>query len=148
MTNLNHVAIRCMDNPTHQMLKEADGIRCFICDGPTVPIPVTEELYDQLPSYSKLRKKYRHPKSKALSVDINTDKLQLKLRAIGKHIEALSKEIEVIDKAEPCIECGSICYEENKVYPDNSEDNPFYWVRECADCGHSIELPTRLEGSE
>lgn len=33
----------------------------------------------------------------SISVDMNTDKLQLKLRAIAKHVEALADELDAID---------------------------------------------------
>ena len=34
----------------------------------------------------------------SIQIDLNTDKLQLKLRAIAKHAEALADELERIDK--------------------------------------------------
>lgn len=81
-----------------------------------------------------------------LVVGMNTDKLKLKLRAIAKHAEALANELDAIDNAWECPNCA----ESN--YQDLHANNEFEF-RICNECNHaftgeSIELPTRLEGSE
>ena len=53
MTNLNRVAIQCVNDSKHRMFKETDGARCVECEGIMNPIPVSEEEYRLLPSYNK-----------------------------------------------------------------------------------------------
>lgn len=80
----------------------------------------------------------------SISVDMNTDKLQLKLRVIANHCEALANELDAIDSTWQC-ECG--CTE----YVDEGFINSCM-KRICNDCGAAYvidnDLPTRLEGSE
>lgn len=83
-----------------------------------------------------------------IDIEMNTDKMQLKLRTIAKHAEALANELDAIDNAEPCVNCGSINRTKSKLFTDNNEDEPLCCVEECDDCGHTVELPTRFEGSE
>ena len=80
----------------------------------------------------------------SISVDMNTDKLQLKLRAIAKHAEALADELDAIDNMVVCPDCNGseVCamYAAGEIYHAS-----------CNDCGRVIvddSLPTRLEGSE
>ena len=87
----------------------------------------------------------------SISVEMNTDKLQLKLRAIAKHTEALVDELDRIDNAWQC-DCGSIEYVD-KTLTNGRTDEVFYSTRTCNNCGESYainddELPTRLEGSD
>lgn len=153
MTNYNHVANYCMDNPEHPTFRATDGARCVECNGMVNVKPVTKEQYRGLPTYRQLcneRKrpyqfkaqclvcdhqgtvlhnskeeyqevtvcpkckgafvdiwkivKYKQTESKGQSntvdVDINTNKMQLKLRAIAKHCEALSNELDAISNSE------------------------------------------------
>ena len=68
-----------------------------------------------------------------VSVGMDTNKLQLKLKAIAKHAEALAKELDEIDEAE-CPQCGS-CEHETIFYGhyDYKHGNKLYI---CRDCGH------------
>ncbi|MER2048153.1 MAG: hypothetical protein ABTA23_07945 [Solibacillus sp.] len=150
MTNYNHVANYCMDNPEHPMFRATDGALCVKCRGMVNVKPVTKAQYNKLPTYQQLcneRKrpyqfkaqclvcdhegmvfhnskedyqevnvcpkckgafvdtwklaKYKRDERKGqsirLGVDKDTDKLQLKLRAIAKHAEALANELNAID---------------------------------------------------
>lgn len=87
----------------------------------------------------------------SISVDMSTDKLQLKLRAIAKHAEALANELEAIDTAWQC-DCGATEYAESKLFDDDKR--MVEGVRRCMGCGESYailsddDLPTRFEGSE
>lgn len=80
------------------------------------------------------------------TIDANTNKLQLKLRAIAKHIGALADELDAIDNMFICPQCGNsdIC----KSYINGGLNRV-----SCNGCGYVItdeddELPTRFEGSE
>lgn len=82
-----------------------------------------------------------------IGVEVNTDKLQLKLKAIVKHAGALADELDAIDDMKECPACGSLEYE--TFYEDNVlKDN------QCKRCGKHFsfpiddELPTRIEGSK
>ncbi|MFJ7831788.1 hypothetical protein ACIQXU_16375 [Peribacillus sp. NPDC097284] len=60
----------------------------------------------------------------SIDVDMHTDKLQLKLRAISKHTAALADELDEIDKS-ICPECGDLMerttfYEDKKVFHSTS----------------------------
>lgn len=80
----------------------------------------------------------------SISVDMNTDKLQLKLRAIAKHAEALADELNRIDNMIECPECGG-----GDVCEMHINNEPTY--ASCNYCGHVIhddDLPTHLEGSD
>lgn len=84
-----------------------------------------------------------------ITVDVGTEKIQLKLRAIATHCEALADELDVIDKLEPCRGCGSFNYSTCKV--QHSDGELFSCYIECHGCGvkyHDEDLPTRLEGSD
>lgn len=61
-----------------------------------------------------------------VNVDADTSKLQLKLKAIAKHAEALAYELEAIDGA--CDECGSMEY----IHLQTPESLP---TKKCAMCG-------------
>lgn len=89
----------------------------------------------------------KEPKGITVSVNMDTDKMQLKLRAIAEHTTALADELDRIDNLEPCRECGSLNHSVSKVYDG---DELFSHYIECHDCGvkYHDELPTRLEGSE
>ena len=58
-------------------------------------------------------------KKLTITVDANTSKLQLKLKAIAKHAEALANELDAIDNEWVC-DCGSgeltTIFEDNKPY--------------------------------
>lgn len=80
----------------------------------------------------------------SILVDMNTDKLQLKLRAIAKHCEALADELDAIDNVFICPNCNGldVC----TMYAAGELAHA-----SCNDCGyviHDDSLPTRLEGSD
>lgn len=100
----------CMDNPEHQMFKgNADGARCPKCKGLVNIKEVSNEEYYELPTYQELRQKLNtinnNQKAINIEVDMNTNNLSAKLRAIAKHAEALANELEAIDAAK-CPNCG------------------------------------------
>lgn len=74
------------------------------------------------------------PSNTGAVIDIDTSKLQLKLRAMSKHFGALADELESID-ARKCIKCGS-CYlnVEEFTAGDKVESRS---VR-CKSCGHEV----------
>ncbi|MEK3728629.1 hypothetical protein [Lysinibacillus sp. FSL W8-0953] len=81
-----------------------------------------------------------------IEVGVDTDKLQLKLRAIAKHVGALADELDGIDKGIGCDNCKSY-----HVY----ETGPEHLA--CGNCKMQFhktnamlynESPTRLEGGE
>lgn len=85
-------------------------------------------------------------KTMTIAIDMSTDKLQLKLKAVAKHCEALGKELDAIDNAWQC-DCGSYDYSDH-TYPSGSLAK-----RICDKCKESYvvpndDLPTRLEGSD
>lgn len=87
----------------------------------------------------------------SISVDMDTDKMQLKLRAIAKHAEALADELDAIDNAWQC-ECGATDYSDveiaRKLYRRTCEGcKETFVINEDAE-GYDDELPTRLEGSD
>lgn len=50
-----------------------------------------------------------------IELETNTDKMQLKLRAIAKHTEALANELDAIDNAWQCDYCGHHEYVKHHV---------------------------------
>lgn len=75
-----------------------------------------------------------------IGVEMDTDKLQLKLRAIAKHAEALADELECIDNDWRCDDCGS--YNFSTLF---SDDLAAYQA--CSECGKKVEsdeLPTKV----
>ncbi|MGA4519606.1 hypothetical protein ACPA0F_20320 [Solibacillus silvestris] len=70
----------------------------------------------------------------SISVDVETNKLQLKLRAIAKHTEALADELDAIDNTWQC-DCGSLNYTDH-VYPSGS-----LTTRVCNGCKESYIVP-------
>lgn len=84
---------------------------------------------------------------KDLKIKLFDDKEVLRLRAFAKHFEALANELDAIDNAEPCVECGSINHTESNLYDGNNEE-PVLSVKQCDDCGHSVESSTHLEGTD
>lgn len=85
-----------------------------------------------------------------VAVEIDTDKLQRKLRAIAKYTEALADELDAIDNSWQC-KCGSINYEDSILNNAETEEVVAH-ERECNECHKVIsmidELPTRPEVSE
>ncbi len=71
--------------------------------------------------------------------------MQLKLRAIAKHAEALADELDVIDNAWECEYCGHDEYVVHRILGNDK-------LCKCAKCNEKCvindDLPTRLEGSE
>ena len=143
MTNLNRVAMYCVDNPEHPMFRETDGARCVECNSLVSIKPVTEAQYYGLPTYQQLRDQ-RKPKTKqslSISVDMDTDKMQLKLRAIAKHAEKLADELAAIDNAWQC-DCGSFKYEDSFLYAGNDEEEPHSSSRQCREYGEYYAIPS------
>ncbi|MER2057849.1 MAG: hypothetical protein ABTA16_03430 [Niallia sp.] len=65
-------------------------------------------------------------KSLSISVDMDTNKMQLKLRTIAKHTTALADELDAIDNAWQC-DCGA------SDYTDLHSDSPVV-ERVCNKC--------------
>lgn len=59
-----------------------------------------------------IRPDKKEPKGITVSVDMDTDKMQLKLRAIAKHVGALADELDAID---------AINDEELPTHPEGSD---------------------------
>ena len=84
-----------------------------------------------------------------IGVEMNTDKLQLKLRAIEKFVGALGDELDRVDNLKECPKCGKLMIS-SEMYLDNELKSI---NREC-ECGYVMgcdfgnELPTHLEGSK
>ena len=83
----------------------------------------------------------------SISVDMNTDKLQLKLRAIAKHCEELARELDAIDNAVYCPKCGG-----GDVCTLRVGEDLKLAEASCNDCGYELpiddDLPLRPEGSD
>lgn len=82
----------------------------------------------------------------SITVDVGTDKMQLKLRAIAKHVGALADELDAIDNAWRCEYCGHGEYTVHHILGQEK-------LCKCAKCDEKCvvpndELPTRLEGSQ
>ena len=75
----------------------------------------------------------------SISVDMDTNKMQLKLRAIAKHTEALANELDAIDNAWQC-ECGLIDYEDSKLHATYTKDAKSF-SRKCTNCGERYYMP-------
>jgi len=88
----------------------------------------------------------KEAKGITVSIDMDTDKMQLKLRAIAKHVGALADELDAIDNTW-MFDCGSLDYSDH-TYPSGTSV-----TRVCDKCKESYiipneELPTQLEGSD
>lgn len=82
----------------------------------------------------------------SISVDMDTRNMQLKLRAIAKHTEALANELDAIDSAWQCA-CGCTQYVDEGLI--NSEtDAVIYEKRVCNDCGEAYAITDSIEGNE
>lgn len=73
----------------------------------------------------------------AVDIDINTNKLRDKLRAISKHVTALADDLEQIDKS-VCPECGGAM--ETKTY--YVEGKVYHSTNECTVCDYREAIPT------
>ena len=71
-------------------------------------------------------------KTMHIGLDMNTDKLQLKLRAISKHLDALADELDSIDN-ETCNKCGSPDLHEENFY---AGDRVVHRTITCNSCGY------------
>lgn len=69
-----------------------------------------------------------------LSIDIESTKLALKLRAVGKYATALADELDAIDNAWQC-DCGSYDYSDH-TFPSGYMAN-----RICDKCKESYVVP-------
>lgn len=87
--------------------------QCLVCDHKGTVLHNTKEEYQEVTVCPKCKgafvdiwklAKYKQEERKGQSiqndVDMNTDKMQLKLRAIAKHCEALAVELYAIDNLE------------------------------------------------
>ncbi|MBL3644022.1 hypothetical protein JMN23_16840 [Bacillus sp. RHFB] len=70
----------------------------------------------------------------SIAVNMNTDRLQRKLRAISKHTEALVNELDEIDK-DVCQVCGEVM-EASTLY---AEDKEVSATTTCLKCGITID---------
>lgn len=86
-----------------------------------------------------------------VNVEMNTDKLQMKLRAIAKHTEALANELADIDNRWQCKNCGSTDYFED-IFTEMFSGDKLYTKRTCLECCEEYvyddELPTQPEVSD
>lgn len=78
LTRFYCLSKECGFEETTHKLKE--GIPCPKCKGPVLSQEVKKES-----------------KTLSIQVDMDTDKMQLKLRAIAKHVSALADELDSID---------------------------------------------------
>ena len=99
------IAYQCMNDSTHLFKgKSLDGVQCPICRGPVSHKPYDEQEHSELTEYRELVKQNRVTYDKkevkqalvAMGIDLDTNKFELKLRAIAKHTEALANELETI----------------------------------------------------
>jgi len=67
-----------------------------------------------------------------LTVDINTENMQRKLRVISSHAEALADELQEIDDS-TCPECGSEM-DETRAYAGNELTETGYNCEDCDYC--------------
>ena len=84
-----------------------------------------------------------------IDLGVDTNKMQLKLRAIAKHTEALADELDAIDNAWQCPNCDESNYDDyfaGKAFKHRvcNACNTFYDGQDITD----DDLPTRLEGSD
>lgn len=77
-----------------------------------------------------------------IGVEMNTGKLQLKLRAIAKHVGALADELDAIDNLKECEACGSYKTVTESLIDDDT-NNIISAIVKCDDCGN--ELPNQLK---
>lgn len=86
-----------------------------------------------------------------VNVEMNTDKLQMKLRAIAKHAEALANELDEINNRWQCNGCGCTDYFED-TFTEMFSGDKLYTKRICLECGgeyvYDEELPTQPEVSD
>lgn len=66
----------------------------------------------------------------SINVDVDTEILSVKLKAIAKHAQALADELDMID-ATVCDRCGKSC-EKSIIYADGEE---LYKNVHCPSCG-------------
>ena len=91
----------------------------------------------------------KEPKGITVLVDMDTDKMQLKLRAIAKHVGALADELDKIDSFDECPKCSKLM-STSKLYSSYELKS----VNSKCECGYIMgcdfgnELPTQLEGSD
>ena len=65
-----------------------------------------------------------------IELDITTEKLKAKLKAISNHAEALADELKEIDNAELCDECGEFLVKVT-AYAGDSDIESGYYCPEC-----------------
>ncbi|MFD4492980.1 hypothetical protein [Lysinibacillus fusiformis] len=99
----------CENNHRFRLGNNEDGYNfCPECNQliRVVPADVTkgEPFTLQHLSHAVIKKKKPKTSARNLSIEVlmNTDKMQLKLRAIAKHVSALADELDNIDKDIEC----------------------------------------------
>lgn len=138
----------CSNNHRFRVGITGDGYRnCPECNDllKQVHADVTKGEPFTLQYLSQAFIKKKEPKSSTgnLSIDVamNTDRMQLKLRAIAKHAEALADELDAIDNAWQC-DCGSFKCEYSKFFSGDSGEEPYLSYRECLECGEQYVIPS------
>lgn len=94
------------------------------------------------------RRQSKENKASGLSIAINmdTNKMQLKLRAIAKHTEALANELDAIDNVWQC-DCGCTKYVDESLIKSGTDEVVFA-KRICKDCGEAYVIADNLEGTD
>lgn len=64
-------------------------------------------------------------KNLEIQVDISSNVLSAKLRAIAKHTEALANELDDIDNTEQCLECGGLLTKTELKHDDSIVSTEF-----------------------
>lgn len=77
-------------------------------------------------------------KGLTIELDMNTNNLSAKLKAIAKHAEALANELDAIDHGWKCL-CGSTDYEDTIMF-DAATDEAVMHERKCNDCHNVISM--------
>jgi len=138
----------CENNHRFRLGNNTDGYNhCPECDHllKEVPADVTKgEPFTLRYLYQAFIKKKEHKSSaRNLTVDvtINTDKVQLKLRAIAKHADALADELDVIDNTWSC-DCGSTDYEDTDGFVNSNKE---FTIRKCTKCNEQYSFPTLMK---
>lgn len=71
-------------------------------------------------------------KNITIDLNVNTNKMQLKLRAIAKHAEALANELDAINNAWSCSNCG------HDAYMSFFADNELQY-KQCERCHKNVD---------
>ena len=119
------------------------NIGCPYCDSEMKrPYYTTKEIVERLENIAELyQEKHQEKQSsiRGITIDMDTDKMQLKLRAIAKHAEALADELDAIDNAWQC-DCGCTGYVDESLI-NSGTDEVICAQRICNDCGEAYAIP-------